>query len=384
MTILAAQYLESIPPGLTPQQARARLRQAFDSLPLTHILLGWAVPPDIEQAVAEETRQQGAQLYQWHPLLTGEKDTPEAWRVLNLRGETIPGHHNLPEFTFICPNRPQTRQFLTARIESVIRRGLYQGLFLDRIRFPSPAAAPDAFLGCFCGDCRQAAKQAGFDLEQVRRHLETMLAESGGRVRLVRGLFGRYDERDTALEVFLRFRSDSVTRAVTSASEMLTAAGLQTGLDSFSPSLAWMVGQDLGALDQISDWTKIMTYPRTYGPAGLPFELLGLRDWLDGQEQGPCVEILRECTGLDIPLARETLASVGMSPATLQTEIELGKKLGIRALLAGLALVELPGINVVVPEDIPFCRNADGFVLSWDLWHISPQVLDKLRTETGN
>jgi len=381
MNILAAQYLESLPPGLTPQLARERLRQAFDTLPLTHILLGWEVPPAIEQAVAEETASQGAQLYQWHPLLTGEKNTPEAWRTVNLHGKPIPGHHHLPEFTFLCPNHPETQDLLTTRIKSVIRRGIYQGLFLDRIRFPSPAASPEKFLGCFCVECRRAAKAAGFDLEQVRRHIEKLLTNSGGRIRLVRGLFGRYDERDTALETFLRFRADSVTCAVSSAAELLTAAGMATGLDSFSPSLAWMVGQDLGALDKISAWTKIMTYPHTYGPAGLPFELLGLRDWLKEQESSSCVEALRECSGLDLPPARETLASVGLPPATLQTEIELGRKLGITKLLAGLALVELPGINVVVPEDLQFAKNADGLVLSWDLWHISPEVLYNLGTE---
>lgn len=381
MKIVAAQYLESTPPGLTPQQARDRLRRALNILPLTHLLLGWDVPPAIEQAIADETARQHVQLYQWHPLLTGEKDTPAAWRSLNLRGAGIPGHHNLPEFTFICPNRPQTQQLFTSRIEAVVRRGLYQGLFLDRIRFPSPAANPADFLGCFCEDCRRAAKAEGFDLEQARRHLDAMLAESGGRTRLVRGLFGRCEERDVPFATYLRFRADSVTRAVSGAQQMLREAGLETGLDCFSPSLAWMVGQDLGALDRVSAWTKIMTYPHTYGPAGLPFELLGLSDWLDGQEPGCGLRTLRECSGLEIPPARESLASQGLPPAAIQTEITLGKKMGIRTLLAGLALVELPGLNAVVPEDISFSRSADGIVLSWDLWRISPQVLHLVRAK---
>jgi hypothetical protein len=45
MTILAARYLESVPTGITAQQARNCLRRDFDILPLSHILLGWNVPP---------------------------------------------------------------------------------------------------------------------------------------------------------------------------------------------------------------------------------------------------------------------------------------------------------------------------------------------------
>ncbi len=382
MTILAAQYLESVPSRFGIQEARECLRHAFDILPLSSILLGWSVPPNIEAAVAEETARHGAKLYQWHPLLTGERDTPSAWRTLSLHGKPIPGHNHLPEFTFLCPNHPAVQEYITERVEKVIGRGIYQGIFLDRIRYPSPAPSPEDFLGCFCDHCRRAAEIAGYDLDSVRRQIIRMPTQKDKRISLIQSLFAYNPQPDSALETYLRFRADSVTRCVASISSQIQASGMETSLDCFSPSLAWMVGQDLEALDKVSLWMKVMTYPHTYGPAGLPFELLGLLNWLQKWDTGNELEILRECSGLDLPHEREVLASTGLPSKTIQQEIETGKLKGVQTLLAGLALVDIPGINRVDSDDLEASKEADGIVLSWDLRLISPETLRRLSTDS--
>jgi hypothetical protein len=378
MPILAAQYLESIPPDLTPQQACDCLRRAFDCAPISHILLGWNVPAHIETAIANETNRHGVKLYQWHPLLTGESDTSPNWHTVNWMGKPIPGFHNLPEFTFLCPNHPDVQNFVSERAEKVIQRGIYQGLFLDRIRFPSPARLPEVTLGCFCNHCRLAARNSGVDLENVRRQISGVI-EDNGHINLVQCLFTHSPKPFTALESFLCFRADSITRTVASISKRLQEAGMETGLDCFSPSLTWMVGQDLDALSKISTWIKVMTYPRTYGPAGLPFELLGMLDWLQEREPGSALDMLREISGLDLPQTREDLAQAGLPSSTITSEIETGKKMGAEKLLAGVALVDLPGINMVNINDLKAAQNAEGMVLSWDLWFISPDVLRQIK-----
>ncbi len=378
MGILAAQYLESVPSGFTTQQARRCLRRAFDILPLSHILLGWNVPPDIEDCVADETARRGAKLYQWHPLLTGDRDTPATWDTINLRGYAIPGHNNLPEFTFLCPNHPAVQEFITARVEKVIRRGIYQGLFLDRMRFPSPAASPENYFGCFCDYCRRSAAEARIDLEAVRHQITRMLAEKNQRIAFTQSLFGSHSEPDSNLASFLRFRANCIATCAASISRQLSASGMEVGLDCFSPSLAWMVGQDLAALDKVCTWMKIMIYPNTFGPAGLPFELLGLLDWLRNLNTGNELDILRECSQMNLPKTREELARIGLPSETIRKEIESGKRLGIKTLLAGLALVDIPGINRVNIDHLKASQIADGIVLSWDLRLISPEILSQL------
>jgi hypothetical protein len=140
-----------------------------------------------------------------------------------------------------------------------------------------------------------------------------------------------------------------------------------------------MVGQDLAALEQISVWMKIMTYPRTFGPAGLPFELLGVLKWLDCEVQDNECGTLREICGLEIPSTREELAQTGLPSSIISTEIALARKMGVHNLLAGLALVQFPGVNAIDPDqaraDLQAAHTADGLVLSWDLWLIPDELL---------
>ena len=145
MKTIAVQYLEYAPPDTTPEQVRERLRQAIDNLPISIVILGWDLPPQLEETVAEETARHNASLYRWHPLLASDAGfgLPEEWSPINLRGETVPGFKGLPEFTFICPNRSDVQEWIAERIEVAAGRGLYQGIFFDRMRFPSPAENPE-------------------------------------------------------------------------------------------------------------------------------------------------------------------------------------------------------------------------------------------------
>jgi hypothetical protein len=144
MAIFSIQYLESSPEiaQITPDAARSRLQAALDRLPISFVLLGWDLPDPLLNVCADTCEQARAQLYRWHPLLTGNGmfiPRPE-WQVINLNGDPIPGFQRMPEFTFVCPNRPAVREAVLAHVRAVLNDDRYQGVFLDRIRYPSPAS----------------------------------------------------------------------------------------------------------------------------------------------------------------------------------------------------------------------------------------------------
>jgi hypothetical protein len=101
MTSFAVHYLEDGPgiAGIKPEDARARLQGAFERLPVTHVLLGWSLPEALIESCAAECTRAGAQLYRWHPLLTGDGVlVPRAeWRTVGLDGEAVRGFRGLPE-----------------------------------------------------------------------------------------------------------------------------------------------------------------------------------------------------------------------------------------------------------------------------------------------
>jgi hypothetical protein len=337
-------------------------------------------------------------------LLTGDgtfMPRPEWWTI-GLDGRSVPGFRHMPEFTFVCPNRPAVQDAVLAHVQQIVcRRGdgsdRYDGFFLDRIRYPSPAGDPVRLLACFCEDCRRAAAQEGLDLEDVRQRIRTLLSSGQHIGSVVRVLLDPAASADlspdlVALRAFLDFRSRSVTRFVRSVADLVRAEGLQVGLDCFSPSLAGMVGQDLGALDACGDWIKVMSYGHALGPAGMPFELLDLARWMTGTgavAEGEALAWLSTATRICLPVAGDALREQGVPSDALGDEIRRAYRTGVRSVLAGVELVEIEGVcmldNAQILSDLRAFRiaGAGGLVLSWDLWHMSLDRLDLVKMVWG-
>lgn len=377
MTRIALQFLESAWPEASPQAARERLRQACGILPVESVLLGWDLPPALEESVAAEAARQGAALYRWHPLLASDSGAPlpSEWQTSGQTGAPIPGFLNLPEFTFICPNHPAVKEWISQRIEQAARRGIYRGIFFDRMRWPSPAENLGEYFGCFCPYCQALAIRSGLDLEPVRRFTKRLLVEAAGAQRLIHALFAPEDET-SPLEAFFRFRTACITQTVAACAQQARASGLAVGLDCFSPGLARMVGQDLASLGPHCDWMKLMTYPHTFGPAGIPYELHSLAAWLE-ENYG-----LSKPDGLQFAIEASQVQP-GQA-ATLQQEVASGKALTNAPIFAGLALVEMEKVNdtsdAQLQADLLACKAAhpDGLALSWDLWLIPPRRLEMI------
>ena len=396
--MFTAQYLEDSPDvaAIAPAKARARLRDAFERLPISAVLLGWHLPDALLRACADETARAGVKLFRWHPLLTGDATFPPRpeWHTVGLTGEPLPGFHGLPEFTFLCPNRPAVREAALGHLRDALRRGEYGGVFLDRIRYPSPAESPARWLACFCDDCRRAAADEGLDLEATRRQIAALLGKPDRAQAVVRVLLDPLaaapDADLAALRAFLDFRARSITRFVQAAASVARTEGLAVGLDCFAPALTCMVGQDLAALNPCCDWIKVMVYGHTLGPAGLPFELLALADWLVGRgwaSEPQALVWLGEALHLPLPSTRAALLEQGLSPEALAAEVRRARAAGVGVLLAGIELVDVAGVTRLhsqqIAADLRAFRDAGagGLVLSWDLWHIPLERLDLVRQE---
>ncbi len=396
--MLAVQYLEPGPDvaDLQPAQVRQTLKAAFERMPISCLILGWGLPQPLVDTCAQETAQAGAQLFLWYPLLAGQSGFAprREWLAEGPDGEPVPGFRGLPEFTFLCPNRLAASEAVLDRFQHALRGGPYHGVFLDRIRYPSPATDPRRFLGCFCPDCRQAAGLEGLDLEQVRKGIGLLTDSREGLRAFVRVLFGAkaevpFDRDLEPLRRFLEFRMLSVTGFVRAASDIASREGLDVGLDCFSPALAAMVGQDLVALDRCASWIKIMVYGHSLGPAGIPFELSAMVDWATRQGLACPEEVLdwlRQATHLTLPATLDALRGHGLPPEALADEVRRGRAAGIRKLLAGIELVDLEGVTSLhrdqIIADLAAVRGAkpDGLVISWDLRRIRPERLDLVRS----
>jgi len=397
MTTFVIQYLEDSPElaALSAAEVGARLRAAFERLPFSAVLVGWNVPDALLDVCAEECRRAGVSLYRWHLLLCGDgafMPQPD-WQTIGLTGKPIPGFQGKPEFTFVCPNQPEVLAVALGRARAVLQDERYQGIFLDRMRFPSPTADPESELGCFCPACIHAAALEGLDLPAMRRDLLRLFGQPEKAVSCLRLLFGNEIAAEpelAPLQDFFRFRCRSINRLVRQIAGLAHSLGRMVGLDCFSPTLAGMVGQDLAVLDQYADWIKIMSYGHALGPAGIPWEMLQLADWLTAKyslDENDALALVFSVARLPLPKSCAALRTSGLSSAALAAEVQRAKQIGVRRLLAGLELVELPGIVELHPAQIVadyqafWQAGADGLALSWDLRLIPLARLELIRSQ---
>src|SRR5262245_57446965 len=141
VSALAVQYLEPGPhiASIMADEASAKLLAALERLPLAMVLLGWNLPAALLDACVDVCRSRGVALYRWHPLLCSDGVfVPEPdWQTVGLDGKLVPGYKGLPEFTFVCLNHPAVREAVLNHVREVLTDAPYQGIFLDRMRFPS-------------------------------------------------------------------------------------------------------------------------------------------------------------------------------------------------------------------------------------------------------
>ena len=397
MTTFVVQYLESCPEleEYAPEEVQQKLRAACEILPISIIILGWDVPPRLIEVCGKEAQRANARLFRWQPLLTSDGEFPVKtdYQVIGLSGRRVAGHLNMPEFTFMCPNNPDLNGNLLAHLEKILQRGMYDGIFLDRMRFPALSNDPVNNLSCFCPHCQAQAKAYGLDLLNIQNQIKQMLTTNEGILQFIQIILnsGSREEltpKQLTLRKFFNFRADSITRIVRQMNKLARSYAWKIELDCFSPTLAYSVGQDLAALDSIGDWIKTMTYLHTFAPAGLPFELNGMLEFIKKNKAidgDLIIDWLSKITRLPLPNEQKILITNGLPSSALEKELTKANKYVSKKLLAGIELVAIKNITNLNPLQLEkdmraFQKTeADGIVISWDLWHIQEESLRVLK-----
>ena len=373
--------------AMSPDAAARCLREAGGRLAISDVCIGWGLPLPLVEAVAGEADEQGAALWLWHPLLSGDgRYVPGAHRAIGHAGVPVDAPGGMGEFTFDCPVRTAALEAALARLDEAAARHPWHGVFLDKIRWPSPTREPSADLACFCAACHDAAAREGIDLEAVSAWLTRAASSPGGRISLVTALLqGGEDEQ---LDHFLAWRCERITAAVDSAAERVASYGdpggqpMQVALDVFSPSLARVVGQDIARLAPRGEFTKAMLYLGTHGPAGLSFELCRLASWLAAGGVPSPVGLLSDLLAFPLP-ETEILCSSSLSCEVFSAELAALRQLAGPGAAAGIDAVAIDGLAVLpdtVLEEVvgEAARAGVPVVLSWDLMAIPEDRLARL------
>ena len=374
------------------------VRRVQDAIDLDLLIVGFRESPEIFREFCGSRRPvDDAQL--WYGALSDIEGMEESDLVVNWRGERSRGWGGWAErgeveetFRFACPNNPNVRRKTVRRLRELLTQYKFSGVFLDKIRFPSPANGLDEMLSCFCGHCRDAAKAADLDLDSVAniladrarsrpavhrevRNSRSNRTPSGGSARCSPATPSFRASSAFAPTAFMPFRSSA------ELAEEARHTGRKVSLDLFSPCLAAaLVGQDyrFRSKQRTADWAKPMTYRLAQGPAGLRLEIPALIGGVAsrfGLNEARILEWSANHAAFDRDMLLETRERA--VPITfIQAEIDAAvRTLAPIPVYFGLELIRQPGVIDVDPAHVVDmvkagrAANAAGLVISWDLMH---------------
>lgn len=367
----------------------ARVESALD---LDILIVGAREIPEIFRLMTDPRGRPTEQVFLWYNVLSDIAEMEDSDLVVNWRGQRSRGWGGWAEkradvaetFRFACPNNPAARAKTLTRLRELLTRYPFDGVFLDKIRFPSPANGLDEVVSCFCDHCRRAAAAIGLDLRDVAGIFERGLATFEAPRSLGRQAEGpswlvQLAGDDSLLSRFLRFRSDSIEKLVAQAYAEASSLGRGISIDLFSPGLAPLVGQDYGALARHCAWVKPMTYRIAQGPAGLRLEIPALVEgaarMLGRSEASILAWASRHLPGFEadtLRLTREHAVPLQVMRPEIAAAVRSAHPVPV---LLGLELVHHPGVVEITPEQvIDMVRagreaNVAGAILSWDLMH---------------
>lgn len=385
--------------NLTPADVRARLAEVREILPLSGLILGSYENKAVFRELTLNKRHDDPEVYLWYNLLSDYPEQDPAESVITVKGNSCKKWFGWGEdaaedvsesFLFSCPNHPVTGQKTLKGLSKLIETYPFDGVFLDKFRFPSPANGLDLTLSCFCPHCYEKAAAMGLDLDAVRAELLSLNGSRFGRAETTDGWIRAVLEGRPLLQQFAAFRVRSVLDIVGQVETLVRAKGMKLGLDLFSPAYALLVGYDYPELAKHADWFKPMTYQFAMGPAGLRLETISLVDEICS-EYGVTEAALFEQCAKSLPwFTPEKYAQLKGSEVPMEW-IRSEMAAAVRQtpdipVCFGLECVRFPEVIDVRPEQAAaLMRSAlesggNGVVLSWDLMHMPNENLRAMRS----
>ncbi len=273
------------PLAMDISRVRARLEHMLDILPVRGLIYGWGEKPGLFSMLGDLARAHGVETYLWLPVFADvqhplEADPMQLWESAHASGmHPIAGE----EFEFVCPGSRRNRESVLKSFDALTREFLPDGVFLDRIRYPSASGGDPQRFGCLCAACRERIRAQGAD---IRRMEARVRASEPGIWSVPDSLSeGVFHFPDPDMETLSRIRRETITEAIHMLAGAFHAGGLRVGVDTFAPALADLVGQDLHAILPEVDFVKPMMYFRTWAPAGIPYEADGYGPAVSGALQ---------------------------------------------------------------------------------------------------
>ncbi len=380
---------------------KKKLVTAKETLNLDALIIWSDINKKDLDLVREICRDFKIKTYLWYPILADIPGFKVRWEQSvetfdGLRGYGKNGRWDKlgkgeEDFLFLCPNDEQNIREIFDQYQNKIKESGFDGVFLDRIRFPSPSDGFEALFSCFCKSClNKFYNNYGEDLEGYQNQVKTVFKNfktiDVNYLQTCQS-FSDIIIRDR-LKKFYDFRKQNIYQVLKMFADKAKQMGKLVGVDLFAPSLAPLVSQDYQLLAKTCDWIKPMIYCHTSSPAGLPLELycfiraiLEINPTLD---EGQLIREISRIIGVGLPTQINDLLKNGISEHIICSEMQKIKEFNLPKkvdIYVGLEAVQIPKVcnidrSILKKYLESFIKiDTKGIILSWNLLKIPDENL---------
>ena len=377
----------------SPQKTTELLTEFFDKNAITRLFLWNCLGSDYLEAVASACIPTGVELYLWYPALADrlssayEKET----KIQSAWGHTGYGEKGLWKginqgeeiFLFSCPNAEPLQERFHDEYLRLLDTGIYHGVFLDRIRYPSPSNGLEMLFSCFCPACMQAYAKAGVDpidlREKTKNSFSNLLAiESVLKNSISWNEFLNF----LGIDIIQTLKMQSIDDTFTWLAAEARKRNMHIGADLYTPALAPLVGQDYALFSAQCDWIKPMVYFYAQGPAGIQLEMrslsIGIKG-VTGWDDSTTHRFIQNITKLPMESSHNTDDDLEVPIACLHQEVSRAIALGKSndcAVFPGIEMVRHPRFSPAITKDMLetalsyLPKEIQGIIPSWNLLYI--------------
>lgn len=251
------------------EQIKEKADRILAPLNIKDVILGWSVDKELNKALVNYFHNKGIRVLLWFPILSESEQIREQTlitTVSNNVSEGVPLLHG-EQFQFMCPTTLSNVHNVISIYEEHFADIDFDGIFLDKLRFPSFANGYEEGFGCFCEGCEKA--MIGIDIPYLKKLIEKH------DEALIKGSYddyGIYHFEDPMVHAFYRRRANMISDYVFKLAAYFNSRKMIVGADIYAPFFAYHVGQNIKELGKLVDFVKPMFYRYTNAPAGMKYE----------------------------------------------------------------------------------------------------------------
>lgn len=251
------------------EAVKEKAEHIINKIQITDIILGWNTNKTLNSQLVSYFHEKGIRVLLWLPVLSETEQVRKTPMITTING-AIGERVNVIEhesFSFSCPGTKENIDHIISIYEEYFSDIPFDGVFIDKIRFPSFANGYEEGFGCFCQNCLE--RYSNINIEEIKIRI------NNHDTALLKGKYdndGNYHFEHPSIHQFYIQRSKIITNYIEALTTYFKSHNLIVGADIYAPFLAYHVGQNTKEISKFVDFIKPMMYRYTSAPAGMRYE----------------------------------------------------------------------------------------------------------------